>query len=388
MKILLINSLYSPYRTGGAETIARKIVVALVKSGHTVDVLTTKPAWSGEKHEVLDGAHIHRFFPCNIFWFGNIAVHHVFVRFIWHIFDTLNIYTYFWICNFVKKQKPDIVLTHNLKGIGFTTIKALKKTKCKVIHTVHDVSLIIPSGLMMYGHENSWEVRSIFTRVYRAFNKQLFASCDTVIFPTKFLMEMYVNYGIFAHTPKKVLANPVDDATIITHTPNTKLHLLFLGQIETHKGIIFLINVLKQQSRDFLLHIVGTGQQAEAVSRLINGDTRFIMHGFLQHEQLSEIFSQVDLLVFPSLCYENFPTVIIESLSRGVAVVASNIGGVSEIVPETMHKLLFEPNNAEAFLEALDFFQKNRETIQKNTLSEFQKQGFLSVEKYITQLFE
>jgi len=120
MKICLINSLYKPYRRGGAEVVFNTIVKELKKDGHDVFVITI----SGKKEKKnfsfreMDDLKVYRFYPKNIFSFIEINEQPFWKRFIWHIFDTFNFHSYRQVKKILKKEKPELVLSHNIKGLG------------------------------------------------------------------------------------------------------------------------------------------------------------------------------------------------------------------------------------------------------------------------------
>ena len=89
----------------------------------------------------------------------------------------------------------------------------------------------------------------------------------------------------------------------------------------------------------------------------------------------------------PSLCYENSPTVIYESLSNGVPVIASDIGGISELIKENINGFTFEPGNKENFLKVLYHIARHPEVLEKlrkNTLTSVKN---YSIDKYIDAIF-
>jgi glycosyltransferase involved in cell wall biosynthesis len=65
------------------------------------------------------------------------------------------------------------------------------------------------------------------------------------------------------------------------------------------------------------------------------------------------LFAICDAVVVPSLCYENSPTVIYESFLAGVPVVASNIGGVGELVKDGENGFLVTPGKRDEWLAAI-----------------------------------
>lgn len=403
MKICLIASLFPPYERGGAEVVANTLVLALKEAGHEICVITTCPFFGVKSLKVqkdfADGVRVFRFFPLNIFWFGHIAKKSWVLRFFWHVIDTLNLHTFIVVRALLKREKPDLVLTHNLKGFGYTTPRAVKSLKYPLIHTVHDVQLFTPSGLILFGEENAFEHNNICTKLYRCCTRWLFSVCDTVIFPSSFLKNFYEQQRFFQRAKKVVLSNPVK--SILRRYPwsvipaaagnqkNRRVNLIYVGQIETHKGIFFLVDTLqKRQENNFSLHIIGKGSLEEKLLAQIQGDRRFQYHGFLSREALQNLVLKMDLLVFPSLCYENLPTVIIESLRCGVPVLGSNIGGVSELIQDGYNGVLFDPGDASDLTKKLLWCIENVSTLKSWKQACIHSISSFGVEYYKEQLFQ
>jgi glycosyltransferase involved in cell wall biosynthesis len=63
----------------------------------------------------------------------------------------------------------------------------------------------------------------------------------------------------------------------------------------------------------------------------------------------------------PSLCYENSPTVIYEALQAGIPVLASDIGGVGELVQNGRNGYLFKPGSQEDFIEKLEMMDRKKD---------------------------
>ena len=85
MKVCLINNLYDPYSRGGAEQVVKNIAKGFIDDDHEVVIITTKP-FRGEEKKAIEKIKIHRFFPWNLFWIGNIHKHNPVVRLVWHFF--------------------------------------------------------------------------------------------------------------------------------------------------------------------------------------------------------------------------------------------------------------------------------------------------------------
>jgi len=357
MKFVLINSLYPPYRTGGAEMIVFRVAKGLKQLGHEVVIITTKPWGKGNQSEEIQDIRVERFFPLNFFWFGDIGKKSAWLRFFWHGVDMLNIFSFFIIRRMLRQEQPDLVLTHNLKGIGYLIPFAIYSLRLPWIHTVHDVQLLTPSGLMLKGREFSWEHINIMTRMYRVLCRLLFSCVKQVVFPSHFLREFYAHRGFFRNARLEVIPNPVEHSVRSTQTRHTEVTsgfaLLYVGNIEEYKGIFFAVKTLQSVQQPFILHIVGDGKGMPALRELVKHDPRFFLHGYVPPEKLFEFFQKAELTIVPSLCYENLPTVILDSFSFGIPVLASRIGGIPELVHEGETGWLFEAGDMRDFQEKL-----------------------------------
>ncbi len=391
MKICLISNLYPPISRGGAERVAERVARGLESSGHEVFVISTKPwgGWASLKPVAAEenGIKVYRFYPANIFYYLNDFKHNALWRAKWHFRDMFNCQSARVVKKILKQEKPDLVLTHNLMGIGFLIPRAIRKLKIKHIHTLHDVQLAVPSGLIIPGQEKSWAQRTWLRKIYEAACRRLFNSPDVVVSPSKWLLGFYASKGFFKKSKKVILANPVEriyPAGI--PMDNSILKLLYLGQIEEHKGVLFLVEVLKNLDIDFKLHIAGDGSKMEELKKMVGDDNRFVIHGRLVGEEAVKIVDLVDLTVVPSLCYENSPSVIYESLAAGVPVIAAKIGGVAELVHDGENGFTFEAGNAEDLARVLKHAAGRRDELQKMRTTAAESVDNFGIEKYIEKI--
>jgi len=229
MKIALINSLYKPYKRGGAEVVFKNIVNELKKNNHEVFVITLSNKKEKKQPVIsqMDDIKIYRFYPKNIFSFVDINEQPFYKRLIWHIIDSFNWHSYRQIKKILKKEKPDLVISHNIKGLGYLTLRAIRKLKIKNIHTLHDVQLVVPSGLMMIGQENI----NIINRIHALICKHLIASPEVIVSPSKWLLDFYRRYGFFKKSKETILANPIilDQKDFTKKFKGKEVNYLFLG---------------------------------------------------------------------------------------------------------------------------------------------------------------
>jgi glycosyltransferase involved in cell wall biosynthesis len=78
------------------------------------------------------------------------------------------------------------------------------------------------------------------------------------------------------------------------------------------------------------------------LNSLIEGAKTINLRGCYQHEHLGQVFSEIDVLVVPSLWHENHPLVIQEAFASKTPVIAANVGGISDAVKDEINGLLFE----------------------------------------------
>ena len=198
MKICIINNIYPPYERGGAEQVVRKTVEGLIKAGHEVVLLTSSP--KGDEKESMKNLTIYRKKPFNLFFYTQAHKHFFLSRLLWHILDTFNFGVASWVKNILEQEKPQVVHTHNLMGLSFLIPRVIQKLSLRHIHTVHDVQLVEPSGLILKQKEHSWRYNGLPTRMYTALMKRLMGSPDVIISPSQFLLDFYTSRGFFPHS--------------------------------------------------------------------------------------------------------------------------------------------------------------------------------------------
>ena len=115
-------------------------------------------------------------------------------------------------------------------------------------------------------------------------------------------------------------------------------YILYYGRISQEKGIEILIDNLP---KDINLIIAGKGPLEDKVKNKSN--INYV--GFKTGDELNNLISKAKLTVYPSIWYENCPLSIVESIYLGTPVVATNQGGIPELVKDNVTGLLFDINN-------------------------------------------
>lgn len=358
MKIGILSNLYPPHARGGAEQLARRIAHELHVRGHEVFIISSQP-FSGKASLVnrrQSGLTTnYRFFPLNLYHLLNDYKHPFFLRALWHLIDMWNPFSGWKIRKILHNEQPDVIITHNLKGLGMSVLKEVRRRGIRHIHTLHDVQYAIPSGLLICGQEESFLNRSFLQTWYENQMKKLLGSPDIVLSPSVFLKEFYEQKGFFPDSTVELLPNPAPKFAQVHRRPYdaSVLRIMFASQLEKHKGTKFLLDVLNEFDRSFELHVAGEGTLAEYVDGWAKRDKRLRYHGFVSLENLRNLFEISDVVVAPSLCYEGSPTIIYEALQAGVPVIASDIGGVGELVEDGKNGVLITPGDPQSLRDAL-----------------------------------
>lgn len=356
MKICYVTNLYPPISRGGAEVVVQTEARALADAGHEVCVVTTAPAGSGlPDTEIVEGVKVRRFTPPNIFFYTDAHKHSLFMRFMWHLMDMFGGRAARRVGEILRDELPDVVHTHNLMGVSFLVPAVLRRMRIPHVHTLHDVQMLHPSGLLP-ADGSRVPVPPRFARaVYIALMRMLAGSPAAVVSPSKYLADMHLRRGFFRKSRVVILPNPVSDQCGDPVTGARGPRFLFAGQIERHKGILFLLEAWRRfgNGTGAVLEIAGTGALDSGVLETVGGMKGVEIAGRLDRKGMCAAYFRAAYVVVPSLVIENAPAVIGESFAHGVPVIASAAGGIPEFVRDGETGFLFAPGDAESLLKAL-----------------------------------
>ncbi|MBI4257286.1 glycosyltransferase family 4 protein [Candidatus Uhrbacteria bacterium] len=394
MKIGIVSNLYPPDARGGAELVAQRIADALYERGHDVFVLTTQPfegvrsLFPRIRERTLEA--VYRFFPLNVYHLRQDAHVPFPIRVLWHLIDVWSYCGRCAIRRVIHDEDPDVVMTHNLKGIGVSIGREIQRQGVVHIHTLHDVQLSVPSGLLIDGQEQSWLNRSFLRRWYERTVKREIGKPDLVLSPSRFLVDFYHGRGLFMDSRLEILPNPMPPDQVRGRGPRmaSKTQFLYVGQLEEHKGIRQLLATVEGLGSYMELHIAGEGSLAEFVTSRAELDSRVHFHGFVSLNHLIQLLRSVDAIVVPSICYENSPTVIYESYLVGVPVIASRIGGIPELIVQGETGLLVRAGDEKDLARAMHTLHETRDAwwAKSETIRAYANQ--YSIKHYVDRLEE
>jgi glycosyltransferase involved in cell wall biosynthesis len=168
--------------------------------------------------------------------------------------------------------------------------------------------------------------------------------------PSRFLAREMIRYGY----PEKnfiVLDNGfrTDLFKNFKRTRGERVRFGYIGTVAELKGVHVLVKAFRQlDDRRASLHVFGdTGALSDysAWLRQLAGDARVTFHGRFNPAAVADIYAQIDVLVAPSIWYENSPLVLHEAFLSHTPVIASRLGGMPDLVEDGKTGLLFEAGN-------------------------------------------
>jgi len=203
-----------------------------------------------------------------------------------------------------------------------------------------------------------------------------------IILPvSKDLEQVIKSYGI--ENTFEVIPNTVD--TKIFYPPfknnkNNRKRILLVALLSPVKGIPYLLKALAQlkaKRQDFVLDIVGDGpnrKEYEAMARELGLGDIVRFHGLKAKPEVAEFMRQCDFFVLPSL-WENLPCVLIEAMASGLPVVATNVGGIPEIINKEVG-ILVPPKDVNALTRAIDYMLDHYQNYSLERISKYAKENF------------
>jgi glycosyltransferase involved in cell wall biosynthesis len=189
-------------------------------------------------------------------------------------------------------------------------------------------------------------------RALRRARTAVLRRAEAMIVPSRFLAGFAVAWGVDT-TRLHVIPNPAPPVGAADGGPRSGL--VFAGRLTRQKALHVALDALTRLPHAELT-VIGDGPEREFLERRaheaqLNGRVHFL--GSRPREQVLHALARAQAAVLPS-DWENFPHAAVEALAVGTPVVATQVGGVGEIVTDGVNGLLVPPGSPEAFGAALE----------------------------------
>lgn len=294
-----------------------------------------------------------------------------------------------FVCIKANKIKFDIIHAHYAHPPGFVAVLLGKIVKKPVIITCRG------SDIHEYTEKN-YPDKLRRSRVLYTIKNAVHLICVS-----NFLKRKVISLGIddakvtvSPNGVKSSLFYPIDSSVARKqlNLPMDKKLLVNVASLTAIKGTKYLIGAfaeLIKRRDDILLFIIGEGPlrvELENQVRFLNLDGHVRFLGFIPNEELVFWFNAADLFVLPSLG-EGFGNVLIEAMSCGTPIVASNVGGIPEIINTNKLGILVSPANIEKLSNGI--LQALNRNWDKNILIEMAKYySWHNVAKLTSDVYE
>tara|TARA_Y100001954_G_C15729915_1_gene562731 strand:- start:69 stop:1178 length:1110 start_codon:yes stop_codon:yes gene_type:complete len=263
----------------------------------------------------------------------------------------------FFLRNFLKKEKPQIVFSCNfyLNVICYFATYKMLTTNISWIR-------FLPSNDRL----NSFKLGPLLKLAF--------------LWPDVFISNSSIANNLIqkktANRGKKLKFYKINNGVELSNIEiNSKIEKTFvigyLGRIDKNKNVDMLFHVFSKMSiknNNIKLVIVGEGQERKNILKLIgkhNLDKYVELHRFTNNP--NSFIDQFNILCLPSKA-EGLPNVVLEAMSRKCPVIISNVGGNPELLVNGKYGYLFDPNNPDDLYDKLNFARDNKYEI--NTMAE------------------
>lgn len=421
MKLLLTSHVFLPDYSSGTEVLTFSTAKELQRLGHEVEVVTgfmARPGLKDSQHfdtYEYDGIRVNRFFH-NAAPMGEQS----------NIVEAEynNLFFASWFRNYLNRTKPDFVHFFHLGLLSASAIDVCHELGIPKVMTPTDFWLICPTyqlrladnsmckgpdadGVNCVKHavantQHPFVVRIFnrlpgkivpamvhtmtsggwswfwFTPKIRAlcqragFLRQRMNMLDKVVVPTRLMEEMLVSNGL---DPAKVVFSRfgIRQTENECHIPDVKgkIRVGFIGGLSEHKGAHLLISAIRSLPDDLSVELKIYGRSDtdpryfNKLQQLSDGDGRIQYCGTFPNEIIGKIFAELDVLVVPSIWYENTPLVIYSAQAAGCPVIASNLGGMAEVVEHEKNGLLFAVGDIVGLASTIERLAHDRKLLRQ-----------------------
>ena len=370
MKILLINNLYDPYILGGAERSVQILAEALKKNGDQPVVVSANPD-RGTRITYINDVKVYYTSIKNLYSFFKKKEGFNPLLPFWHMIDTYNPWMAKKIGRIIDTAAPDAIHTHNLAGFSVSIWSEVANRKLPLIHTLRDYYLLCPRSTMFQNGKNC-TTQCWYCWAYSLVKKRMSAYVDTVVGISSHILNQHRSRGYFEKTQAhKVIYNAYRKKYVFRcngFEEGKPLRLGYLGQLKPGKGIQLLMQVFAELPvKDYELRIGGKGP--DKFVHYLKNYYNMQNISFLEFVDPDSFFTNIDVLIVPSLWHEPLGRTILEAYAHGVPVVASDRGGIPEIVDAGKTGFIFNPDHPDTLVTILKKLKANpglREGMGKN----------------------
>jgi len=396
-KNILFVGPFPPHQRGGGENAAYSLATAMKKRGFNVFVLSMGRDKFFEKYND-NGI---KFYRIDKYYKGRKDKFSLFHILRYLTIEVFNPFIFLFTLYIILRHRIHVVHLSTLHQISPSPLIAAKLLQRKTLITFHSHELFCFISsltldcykakknrcgeclLNVHKFPNILKKNKIFKNIaieladclinsVLSIRQSLTSLADYVLFPSNYLKNFYVKYGI-EEREARVVYNFLDNIKNdkkrtkkikkMLGLKNEKV-ILFVGNMIWAKGPNILLdafNLLKKK-KNLKLIFAGDGHYLEGSKRRVSElklDGYVIFTGWVSRKDLMSIYNLSDVVVIPSLFPETFSLIFLEAFSAGKIVIASDIGALSENIKDGKNGFLVKPNDSKELAKKLDYVITN-----------------------------
>ena len=393
MKVLVIGSVYPRFQEDAEVPWLRTSIAHLKKAGVEIQVLA--PAYKGLKSHDIDGTHVNRFRYAPASW--EILTHEegapskmASKPWLQLLAIPYIINGFFQCIRICRKWRPDVIHAHWPFPHAYIALGAAKLFKIPLVLNFHGAELLLI-------RKKKWVKPLLKFAIGQA--QAIFANSSFTAGKIKALRNVDVEWSPYGTTLETrderrktkegeslPLASAANAASAtpssgdtpqlpVPHPVNGKFKILFVGRHIERKGICYLIKAAKYLPRDkFEIRIVGVGDLTEQLKQqatlLDERGAEIIFTGKLSPEDLANEYRTANVFTLPAIVdhkgdTEGLGVVLIEAMELGLPIVASNVGGIPDVVVNGESGILVPEKDPVALANAFKRLEADPTLIQK-----------------------
>lgn len=306
--------------------------------------------------------------------------------------------------------KPDIVHINNFqRQLSASILDAIKENNIPVVMTAHDFNPVCPASIMLYDGEicedcikkgcsqcfkkkciKDSTLKSLLGTLEKKYYdmRKMFKKFDCIVSPSEFVKDKLIE-GKLNCNEIRVIHNFVNESKHEESKPGN--YAFYFGRLSKEKGIMHLVKAIREIENARLI-IAGEGDEREHIEEYIKNNNlqeRITLIGYQNQDNIRKYITNARFIVVPSIWYENCPYSILETMEIGKPVIASDIGGIPELVSDGINGYLYEPNDIHSLKEKLKLLFESDElakTFGKNSRELFNKN--YTAERYYSEIIK
>lgn len=279
----------------------------------------------------------------------------------------------------ITEFRPDIIHAHNIyHQLSPSLLHAASSAHIPTVLTMHDYKLVCPtyqfldagkpcmacvdSGLgqaVVRACSDGSRAASAVAAAEVGFHRLIgaYEHVSTFIAPSHFLADAVARAGLFEG---RVEILPNFSSLHTKPRTGAGVYIAFIGRLSPEKGLQSLIQATGMLVARGLVagndpvHVVGEGDDGPMLRRMAAqlAPEQVIFHGRLDRSGVQKVLSQARAIAVPSVWYENMPMTVLEAFSAGVPVIATRMGGLPEMVDDSVGWTV-EPHAPSELAEAM-----------------------------------